>query len=76
MPRNRVAETKRTVDALIKKYDINLISIGNGTASRESEQIVSDILKDHPNVKYAIVNEAGASVYSSSKLASEEFRCV
>ncbi len=73
MPRNRVAETKRTVDALIKKYDINLISIGNGTASRESEQIVSDILKDHPNVKYAIVNEAGASVYSSSKLASEEF---
>ena len=73
MPQNKVAETKRIVDALIKRYDINLISIGNGTASRESEKIVADILKDHPNVKYVIVNEAGASVYSASKLASEEF---
>ena len=73
MPQNKGAETKRIVDALIKRYDINLISIGNGTASRESEKIVADILKDHPNVKYVIVNEAGASVYSASKLASEEF---
>ncbi len=73
MPQNKTAETKRTVDSLIKKYGINLISIGNGTASRESEQIVSDILKDHSGVQYVIVNEAGASVYSASKLASEEF---
>lgn len=73
-PQNKVEETKRTVKALIKKYDISLISIGNGTASRESEQIVAEMLKeiDKP-VQYIIVNEAGASVYSASKLATEEF---
>lgn len=72
-PQNKVAETKRFVSAWIKKYNITLISIGNGTASRESEQIVADILKDHPGVSYIITNEAGASVYSASKTATEEF---
>lgn len=72
-PQNKIEETRRTVSALIKKYNITLISIGNGTASRESEQIVVDILKDHPGVSYIITNEAGASVYSASKLATEEF---
>jgi len=72
-PQNKIEETKRTVSSLIKKYGITLISIGNGTASRESEQIVVDILKEHPEVSYVIVNEAGASVYSASKLATEEF---
>ncbi|MDY3853739.1 MAG: Tex family protein [Butyribacter sp.] len=73
-PQNKVEETKRTVKALIKKYDISLISIGNGTASRESEQIVAEMLKEiEKPVQYIIVNEAGASVYSASKLATEEF---
>ncbi|OLR59980.1 RNA-binding transcriptional accessory protein [Anaerostipes sp. 494a] len=73
-PQNKVEEAKKTVKALIKKYGITLISIGNGTASRESEQIVVDMLKelDSP-VQYVITNEAGASVYSASKLATEEF---
>lgn len=73
-PQNKVDETKRVVKQLIEKYDISLISIGNGTASRESEQIVADMLKEISKpVQYIIVNEAGASVYSASKLATEEF---
>lgn len=73
-PQNKVEETKRTVKKLIEKYDISLISVGNGTASRESEMIIVEMLKemDRP-VQYVIVNEAGASVYSASKLATEEF---
>ena len=73
MPQNKTEEAKRTVKSLIKKYGITLISIGNGTASRESEKIVADILKECPGVEYVIVNEAGASVYSASPLADEEF---
>ena len=71
-PQNKIAETRSIVRDLIFKYDINLIAIGNGTASRESEAIVADIIKDL-DVQYVIVNEAGASVYSASELASEEF---
>ena len=73
-PQNKVEEAKKVVKALIKKYGITLISIGNGTASRESEQIVVDMLKEIKEpVQYVITNEAGASVYSASKLATEEF---
>ena len=73
-PQNKVEESKKTVKALIKKYGITLISLGNGTASRESEAIIADIIKEaDSHVEYAIVNEAGASVYSASKLATEEF---
>lgn len=73
-PQNKVEETKKIVGSLIKKYGISLISVGNGTASRESEMIIADMLKEmHSNVQYIIVNEAGASVYSASKLATEEF---
>lgn len=72
-PQNKVAETERVVKSLIRKYNITLISVGNGTASRESEQIIVNMLKDMPGVSYVIVNEAGASVYSASKLATEEF---
>ncbi|MBQ9160378.1 MAG: RNA-binding transcriptional accessory protein [Methanobrevibacter sp.] len=71
-PQNKVKESIETVRELIRKYDINVIAIGNGTASRESEEIVSQIIKD-TNVEYIIINEAGASVYSASKLADEEF---
>ncbi len=73
-PQNKVKESKAFVINWIKKYGINLISLGNGTASRESEQIIVELLKeiDTP-VEYVIVNEAGASVYSASKLATEEF---
>lgn len=73
-PQNKVEETKKIVKALIDKYDISLISIGNGTASRESELIVADMLKEvNKPCHYMITNEAGASVYSASKLATEEF---
>lgn len=73
-PQNKVEEAKKTVAGLIKKYGISLISVGNGTASRESEMIIVDMLKElHGKVSYIIVNEAGASVYSASKLATEEF---
>ena len=73
-PQNKVEEAKKTVKALIDKYDITLISVGNGTASRESERIIVDMLKEiRKPVQYVIVNEAGASVYSASKLATEEF---
>ncbi|KZX11764.1 Tex family protein [Methanobrevibacter filiformis] len=71
-PQNKVQETKKIVKELIYKYNIDIIAIGNGTASRESEQIVADIIAGS-DVKYAIVNEAGASVYSASKIATEEF---
>ena len=73
-PQNKVEESKKVVKQLIAKYDISLISVGNGTASRESEQIIAQMLKeiDKP-VQYIITNEAGASVYSASKLATEEF---
>ena len=73
-PQNKVEESKKDVKALIKKYGISLISVGNGTASRESEMIIVDMLKEiDDRVEYVIVNEAGASVYSASKLATEEF---
>lgn len=73
-PQNKVEEAKKELKKLISKYDIDLISVGNGTASRESEQVIVELLKelDKP-VQYVIVNEAGASVYSASKLATEEF---
>ncbi|MBD5479317.1 MAG: RNA-binding transcriptional accessory protein [Lachnospiraceae bacterium] len=73
-PQNKVAEAKAEVKKLIKKYGVSLISVGNGTASRESEQVIVEMIKelDVP-VQYVIVNEAGASVYSASKLATEEF---
>ena len=73
-PQFKVEEAKKTVHDLIKKYHITLISVGNGTASRESEQVITELLKEIPEkVSYVIVNEAGASVYSASKLAAEEF---
>ena len=73
-PQKKVAEAKKTVKALIKKYGITLISVGNGTASRESEMVIAELISelDTP-VQYVITNEAGASVYSASKLATEEF---
>ena len=73
-PQNKISEAKEVLKKLIKKYNITLISVGNGTASRESEQVIVELLKelDTP-VQYIIVNEAGASVYSASKLATEEF---
>ncbi len=73
-PQNKVTEAKAELKRLIKKYNVSLISVGNGTASRESEQVIVELLKelDTP-VQYVIVNEAGASVYSASKLATEEF---
>ncbi len=73
-PQNKVEEAKRIVAGLIKKFGITLISVGNGTASRESERIIVDMLKEiNSKARYIIVNEAGASVYSASKLAGEEF---
>ena len=73
-PQNRVAESKRILKEMIKKYGITLISVGNGTASRESEKIIVELLGEiREPVQYVIVNEAGASVYSASKLATEEF---
>ncbi|MDE6219580.1 MAG: RNA-binding transcriptional accessory protein [Lachnospiraceae bacterium] len=73
-PQNKVEEAKKELKKLISKYNVSLISVGNGTASRESEQVIVDLIKelDTP-VQYIIVNEAGASVYSASKLATEEF---
>ena len=73
-PQNKVEEAKAELKKIIKKYNVSLISVGNGTASRESEQVIVELLKelDTP-VQYVIVNEAGASVYSASKLATEEF---
>lgn len=73
-PQNKVAEAKAVLKKLIDRYHITLISLGNGTASRESEMVIVELLKEiKADVKYVIVNEAGASVYSASKLATEEF---
>ena len=73
-PQNRVDEAKKILKQLIKKYNISLISCGNGTASRESEAIIAELIHEIPeDVQYVIVNEAGASVYSASELATEEF---
>ena len=70
----KIKAAKETVKKMIEKYHIDLISVGNGTASRESEQVIVDMLKEVPTkVQYVITNEAGASVYSASKLATEEF---
>ena len=73
-PQNKVEEAKKELKRLISKYGVSLISVGNGTASRESEQVIVELIKelDTP-VQYVIVSEAGASVYSASKLATEEF---
>ena len=73
-PQNKVEEAKKELKELINKYDINMIAIGNGTASRESEKFVADMISEiDKKVYYAIVSEAGASVYSASKLATEEY---
>ena len=73
-PQNKVEEAKAELKKLIDKYDVDLISVGNGTASRESEQVIVELIKELSKpVQYVIVNEAGASVYSASKLATEEF---
>lgn len=73
-PQNKVEQAKQVLKKLIDKYNITLISLGNGTASRESEMVIVELLKEiKADVKYVIVNEAGASVYSASKLATEEF---
>ena len=73
-PQNKVEESKKILKQLIDKYDVSLISVGNGTASRESEMFIVELLKELKKpVQYVIVNEAGASVYSASKLATEEF---
>ena len=73
-PQNKVAESKKVLKELIKKYNISLISLGNGTASRESEAVIVELIKEvDTKLEYIIVNEAGASVYSASKLATEEF---
>ena len=73
-PQNKVAEAKAILKKLIEKYGITLISLGNGTASRESERVIVELIKELPvPLRYVIVSEAGASVYSASKLATEEF---
>ena len=73
-PQERIAESKATVTRLIRKYGVNVIAIGNGTASKESEIFIANLLREIPeDVKYAMVSEAGASVYSASKLAADEF---
>ena len=73
-PQNKVEEAKKELKRLISKYNVSLISVGNGTASRESEQVIVELIKElDTRVQYVIVNEAGASVYSASKLATEEF---
>ena len=70
----KIAAAKETLKEMIEKYNITLFSVGNGTASRESEQVIVELLKEIPQkVQYVITNEAGASVYSASKLATEEF---
>lgn len=73
-PWNKVTESRKTVQSLIERHGVELIAIGNGTASRETEQFTADFLREHSiEVPFLIVNEAGASVYSASKLAKEEF---
>src|SRR6056297_3022089 len=72
-PQNKIQQAKETIEKSIKRHDIKLITIGNGTASRETETLVAEILSKFPNTAYLIVDEAGASVYSASKLARKEF---
>ena len=73
-PQNKVAEAKAVITRLVEKHNVSIISLGNGTASRESEAVICELIKELPvKVDYIIVNEAGASVYSASKLATEEF---
>ncbi len=73
-PQNKVREAKQELRKLVDRYHVNVLSVGNGTASRESEQIITDFIKENKlPLQYVIVNEAGASVYSASKLATEEF---
>ncbi len=78
-PQNRVAEAEKTLEGLCDRYGIDIISVGNGTASRESERVIADFIRKYERdrrgrkLHYAIVNEAGASVYSASKLATEEY---
>ena len=73
-PQNKIPESERILDRICRQYNVDVISVGNGTASRESEQVIVDFIKKSKlPVKYVIVNEAGASVYSASKLATEEF---
>ncbi len=73
-PQNKVKEAKEELNTLCRRYGVDVISCGNGTASRESEQVIADFIKESGlPLKYAIVNEAGASVYSASELATEEF---
>ena len=73
-PQNKIPESERILDRICRQYNVDVISVGNGTASRESEQVIVDFIKKSQlPVKYVIVNEAGASVYSASKLATEEF---
>ena len=72
-PVAKVKESEKKLVELCTKYDINHIAIGNGTASRESEAFVAEVLKDFPETSYVIVNESGASVYSASELARHEF---
>lgn len=69
----QIEQAKKDLSSLIKEFDVEIIAIGNGTASRESEAFVADVLHDHPGVRYVIVNESGASVYSASELARHEF---
>ena len=73
-PQNKVREAKQELHKLVTRYDVSVISVGNGTASRESEQVITEFIKEEKKpIQYVIVNEAGASVYSASKLATEEF---
>ena len=73
-PQNKVREAKQELEKLVSRYDVSVISVGNGTASRESEQVIIEFIKEQKKpLQYVIVNEAGASVYSASKLATEEF---
>ena len=72
-PHNRKDEARKTLAAMIRRHGVTAIAIGNGTASRESEIFIADMIRDHPGVAYMVVNEAGASVYSASKLGAEEF---
>ena len=73
-PQNKVMESKRELKKLVDKYGVSVISVGNGTASRESEQVITEFIREQDKpLQYVIVNEAGASVYSASKLATEEF---
>lgn len=72
-PHNKLIEAKNAIESMIKKYQVSLIAIGNGTASRETELFIAEFMKNTPSLSYMIISEAGASVYSASKLAREEF---